>query len=92
MENIIERAMGEEFELDGITLRVVSDEQSEGTYRCDRCVLNVTSSIRRCTSSKVRAVVGRCNKWRRKDGMDVQFVYAKYDKGNNSNDNKSTEK
>lgn len=71
-----ERTIGEVFELDGSMLEVIPDPQDEGTFRCQKCVLMATPSRRLCLYDEVREITGPCNRWKRKDGRDVQFIYA----------------
>jgi len=69
-----DRPVGEVFELKGERLEVVPDPQGTGTYRCESCALMATPSRKLCLYDSIREVVGSCNRWRRRDGRDVQFV------------------
>lgn len=69
-----ERMIGEMFEWEGLRLMVVPDKQDRDTMRCGRCALFAPCSGSACLSDSVRDEVGPCNRWKRKDGCDVQFM------------------
>ena len=66
----MERQLGEKFDYQGVTLKVVKDKGSD----CDRCYFGANDSS---CSYGVRDIIGPCGEYTRSDGQAVIFKKLK---------------
>ena len=66
----MERQLGEKFDYNGVTLKVVKDKKC----CCDRCYFGANESS---CSYEVRDAIGPCGEYTRSDGLAVIFKKLK---------------
>ena len=69
----MERQLGEKFDYNGVTLKVVKDKKC----CCDRCYFGANESS---CSYEVRDAIGPCGEYTRSDGQGVIFKKLKSNK------------
>ena len=70
----MERKIGEEFEYNGVRLKVVEADE------CDKCYFAYKRKYGACTRSKYISISGFCSEANREDRKSVQFIEIKNEK------------